>query len=63
MGAGITVSGIYVGSRENFEAMNAFIEQHKIKPVVDKVFDFKDAQAAFDLMEADNFFGKIVIDL
>ena len=63
MGAGITVSGIYVGSREDFEAMNAFIEQHKIKHVVDKVFDFKDAQAAFDLMEADNFFGKIVIRL
>jgi len=63
LGAGITVSGIYVGSRENFEAMNAFIEQHKIKPVVDKVFEFKDAQAAFDLMEADSFFGKIVIKL
>ncbi len=56
-----TVSGIYVGSRENFEAMNAFIEKHRIKPVVDKVFDFKDAQAAYDLMESDNFFGKIVI--
>ena len=63
MGAGITVTGIYVGSRENFEAMNAFIEQHKVKPVVDKVFDFKDAQAAFDAMEADSFFGKIVIQL
>jgi NADPH:quinone reductase-like Zn-dependent oxidoreductase len=61
MGAGITASGIYVGSRENFEAMNAFIDRHKIKPVVDKVFDFKDAKAAFEAMEADSFFGKIVI--
>ncbi len=61
MGSNSTVSGIYVGSRENFEAMNAFIAQHHIKPVVDKVFDFKDAQAAYDLMESDNFFGKIVI--
>ena len=59
----ITVSGIYVGSRENFEAMNAFIAKHKLKPVVDKVFDFKDAQAAYDLMESDNFLGKIVIRL
>jgi NADPH:quinone reductase-like Zn-dependent oxidoreductase len=58
---GITVSGIYVGSRADFEAMNDFIARHKIKPVIDKVFDFKDAQAAYDLMESDNFFGKIVI--
>ncbi len=56
-----SVSGIYVGSRENFEAMNAFIAQHRLKPVIDKVFDFKDAQAAYDLMESDDFFGKIVI--
>ncbi len=61
MTTNLTVSGIYVGSRENFEAMNAFIEKHRIKPVVDKVFDFKDAQAAYDLMESDSFFGKIVI--
>ena len=61
LGANITVSGIYVGSRENFEAMNAFIVKHRVKPVIDKVFEFKDAQAAYDLMESGNFFGKIVI--
>ena len=59
--ATVTVSGIYVGSRENFEAMNAFIAQHRIKPVIDKVFEFKDAPAAYELMESGNFFGKIVI--
>jgi NADPH:quinone reductase-like Zn-dependent oxidoreductase len=63
MGTNSTASGIYVGSRADFEAMNAFIEKHHVKPVVDRVFDFKDAQAAFDLMESDNFFGKIVIRL
>jgi NADPH:quinone reductase-like Zn-dependent oxidoreductase len=61
LGGNGTVSGIYVGSRENFEAMNAFIAKHQIKPVVDKVFEFKDAPAAFELMESGNFFGKIVI--
>ena len=61
MGSNATVSGMYVGSRENFEAMNAFLAQHRIKPIIDKVFDFSDAQAAYDLMESDNFFGKIVI--
>jgi NADPH:quinone reductase-like Zn-dependent oxidoreductase len=57
----ITVSGIYVGSRADFEALNAFLEQHRIKPTIDKVFDYKDARAAFDLMESGEFFGKIVI--
>jgi hypothetical protein len=31
--------------------------------VVDQVFEFKDAQAAYDLMESDRFLGKIVIRL
>ena len=63
MNGNITVSGIYVGSRENFEAMNVFLEKHKVKPVVDKVVDFKEAQSAYDLMESDQFFGKIVIKM
>jgi NADPH:quinone reductase-like Zn-dependent oxidoreductase len=61
LGQNARASGIYVGSREDFEAMNRFIDQHKIKPVIDRVFEYKDAQAAFDLMESGNFFGKIVI--
>jgi NADPH:quinone reductase-like Zn-dependent oxidoreductase len=61
MGRNATVGGIFVGSQADFEAMNAFIAKHKLKPVVDKVFDFKDAQAAYDLMDKGEFFGKIVI--
>jgi NADPH:quinone reductase-like Zn-dependent oxidoreductase len=56
-----TASGIYVGSRADFEAMNAFIAQHRIKPIVDKVVGFADAKSAYELMENGNFFGKIVI--
>ncbi|MGB6450160.1 MAG: NAD(P)-dependent alcohol dehydrogenase [Steroidobacteraceae bacterium] len=56
-----TVSGIYVGSRADFEAMNAFIQQHGVKPIIARVFPFQDAKAAFELMESDDFFGKIVI--
>jgi NADPH:quinone reductase-like Zn-dependent oxidoreductase len=57
----ITVNGLYVGSREHFEAMNAFIVKHKIKPVIDKVVDFKEADKAYELMESGDFMGKIVI--
>ena len=52
---------IYVGSREDFEAMNAFMTKHKIKPVIDRVFPFEQAPAAYDYMINGSFFGKIVI--
>jgi len=61
LGGSLTASGIYVGSRADFEALNAFIERHHVKPVVDRVFDYDAAPAAFELMEHGEFFGKIVI--
>jgi NADPH:quinone reductase-like Zn-dependent oxidoreductase len=59
--SGTKLGGIYVGSRAHFEHMNAFITEHKIVPVVDKVFSFEEAPAAFDFMQNGSFFGKIVI--
>jgi len=58
-----SASGIYVGSREDFEAMNAFISEHQIRPLVDRVFEFEDAADAFEHMNSGNFMGKIVIRL
>jgi D-arabinose 1-dehydrogenase-like Zn-dependent alcohol dehydrogenase len=58
-----TASGIYVGSREDFEAMNAFISKHQIRPLIDRVFEFDHAQDAFDYMQGGSFMGKIVIRL
>ena len=56
-----SLSGIYVGSREDFEAMNAFISKHKVKPLVGKVFSFDDAEKAFKFMDSGKLFGKVVI--
>jgi NADPH:quinone reductase-like Zn-dependent oxidoreductase len=58
-----TASGVYVGSREDFEAMNAFISEHAIRPLIDRVFEFDEAPAAYELMESGDFMGKIVIRL
>jgi D-arabinose 1-dehydrogenase-like Zn-dependent alcohol dehydrogenase len=58
-----TVSGVYVGSRADFEAMNDFISEHEIRPLIDRVFEFEDAPAAYDYMESGDFMGKIVIRL
>ncbi len=56
-----TASGVYVGSRADFEAMNEFISQHRIRPHIDRVFEFKDAREAYDYMGESRFMGKIVI--
>jgi NADPH:quinone reductase-like Zn-dependent oxidoreductase len=61
MNANLTASGIYVGSRADFAALNAFIDAHHVKPVIDRVFEFQDAAAAFAAMDAGESFGKIVI--
>jgi NADPH:quinone reductase-like Zn-dependent oxidoreductase len=57
----IKVQGIYVGSREMFEQMNRAITLHKLRPVIDRVFPFADAVAAYHHMESGAHFGKIVI--
>ncbi len=55
------VQGIFVGSREMFENMNAAIRLHQLKPIVDKVFAFDQAIEAFQYMESGSHFGKVVI--
>jgi NADPH:quinone reductase-like Zn-dependent oxidoreductase len=60
---GASVSSIFVGSRADFEAMNAFIERYKIKPVIDRTFEFDAAAAAFEYLKSGSHFGKIVIKL
>lgn len=57
----IRVQGIFVGSREMFEAMNRAIALAGLKPVVDRIFPFSDAVAAFRYMETAAHFGKVVI--
>jgi NADPH:quinone reductase-like Zn-dependent oxidoreductase len=55
------VQGIYVGSTQMFEAMNAAITANRLKPVIDRVFGFDEVPAALRHMEAGAHFGKIVI--
>ncbi len=59
----LRASGIYVGSRADFEAMNTFITEHQLRPVIDKEFKFDDAPAAFTYMDSSNLFGKVVISI
>ena len=55
------LQGIYVGSREMFEAMNRAIALHRLRPVIDRVFPFEEAREALRYMESGAHFGKICI--
>src|SRR6184192_771107 len=44
---GASLRGIFVGSAAMARDLNAFVDAHRVKPVVDRVFDFADAKAAY----------------
>lgn len=56
-----SMCGIQVGSRDMFEAMNRAIEVGRLEPVIDRVFDFNDARAAYEHLASGKHFGKVVI--
>ncbi len=57
----LRVNGILVGHREGFEAMNRAMALHGVRPVIDRIFPFAEARAAFDHMAAGEHFGKICV--
>lgn len=59
-----TVRGVLVGSRQQFEDMNAAIEANDIHPVVDeKVFTLETAKDAYQYMWEQKHFGKVTIKI
>jgi len=55
--------GLSVGNREQFEAMMAFVEKHRIRPVIDRRYVLEEAgQAIGDIAKGDHF-GKLVVSL
>ncbi len=41
--------------------MNSAITQHRLEPVIDRVFPFEESHDAFRHLESGQHFGKIVI--
>lgn len=58
---GVRMQGIFVGSREMFEDMNRFIEEHSMHPVIDKTFEFSELREALRYLESGAHFGKVVV--
>jgi NADPH:quinone reductase-like Zn-dependent oxidoreductase len=59
----VTIKGILVGNRQMFEAMNRAITQAQIRPVIDRVFPFEQAEAAYRHLEGATHLGKVVISI
>jgi NADPH:quinone reductase-like Zn-dependent oxidoreductase len=55
------VQGISVGSLAMFEAMNRAIAASALRPIIDKVFAFDEAPAAYRHLQSGQHFGKVVI--
>lgn len=57
----LDIRGSSMGSPADFRAMLEFVSKHKIKPVIDRVYDMKDVVAAAERMNHAGQFGKIVL--
>ena len=57
------LDGIYVGSWADFQALNAFLTEHQIHPIIDRTFTFDQSRDAFSHMKGAGHFGKIVISI
>lgn len=59
----LCLQGIFVGSKADFLSMNQALEQHRIKPVIDRVFKLEQVHEAFTYLESAQHMGKIVIKI
>ncbi len=57
----ISILGSTMGSEQDFEQMLAFVNRHKIIPIVDTVFPIEEGALAFERMARGEQFGKIVL--
>ena len=58
---GLHVRGVYVGSGRMFESLNRAMAVNAIHPVIDRVFPFDEARAAYEHLASGAHFGKVVI--
>jgi NADPH:quinone reductase-like Zn-dependent oxidoreductase len=57
----VRLQGVTVGHRDGFEAMLRAIDQHRLKPVVDRVFPFEELKEAMAYLQTGAQFGKVCL--
>jgi NADPH:quinone reductase-like Zn-dependent oxidoreductase len=55
--------GVFVGSRVDYQRMSAFIDQHRLHPVIDKTFPLDQFDAALQHLRTGNPVGRVVLQL
>jgi NADPH:quinone reductase-like Zn-dependent oxidoreductase len=59
----VRVQGVLVGPRRAFEALTRFLEQTRVRPVVERVFSLDQYRLAFDELATGSTFGKTCLSL
>ena len=59
----LSILGSTMGSLQDFDAMLALVNEHKIVPIVDKRFPLAAGEAALRYLEAGQQLGKVVLDI
>ena len=57
----LSILGTTMGSRSDFSELLDFINEHQLKPVIDTVYELKEAEKAIRLMDDSTQFGKIIL--
>ncbi|WP_047248086.1 zinc-dependent alcohol dehydrogenase family protein [Chromobacterium subtsugae] len=55
------IAGVMVGSARHLAELGGFLAEHGLHPVIDRVFDFDDAPAAYAYLRAAGHFGKVAL--
>lgn len=63
LGKSLHLNGIYVGSRAMFERLLTALTVNQTHPIIDRVFPFAEAQAAYAYLQSGAHFGKIIVTL
>jgi zinc-binding alcohol dehydrogenase/oxidoreductase len=57
----LSILGSSMGSEQDFDNMLAFVNEHQLVPVVDKIFPLAEGEAALRYLEAGQQLGKVVL--
>lgn len=57
----VWVHDLVYSHSSRFEAMNQLLSATELRPVIDKVFPFEDARAAYEYLATQQHVGKVVI--
>jgi zinc-binding alcohol dehydrogenase/oxidoreductase len=57
----VSLIGTNVGNLDEYKTMLAFVEQHQLRPAIDRSFAFADAAAALRYLATSHGFGKVTV--